>query len=68
MNQELEEGLRALAVPIRDRSGKVVAALNVSAHASRTSLETMRRDLLPPLLKAAARVEADLPARTRRGP
>ena len=67
VNQELEEGLRALAVPIRDRSGTVVAALNVSAHASRTSLEAMRRDLLPPLLKAAARVEADLPARTRRG-
>jgi IclR family pca regulon transcriptional regulator len=66
VNQELEEGLRALAVPIRDRSGAVVAALNVSAHASRTSLEAMRRDLLPPLLKAAARVEADLPARTRR--
>ena len=67
VNQELEEGLRALAAPIRDRSGKVVAALNVSAHASRTSLEAMRRDLLPPLLKTAARVEADLPARTRRG-
>ncbi|HEV7652974.1 MAG TPA: IclR family transcriptional regulator C-terminal domain-containing protein [Actinophytocola sp.] len=67
VNQELEEGLRAVAAPIHDRTGKVVAALNVSAHASRTSLETMRRDLLPPLLKAAARVEADLPAaRTRR--
>ncbi len=66
VNQELEEGLRALAVPIRDRSGTVVAALNVSAHASRTSLEAMRRDLLPPLLRAAASVSADLPARTRR--
>jgi IclR family transcriptional regulator, pca regulon regulatory protein len=67
VNQELEEGLRALAAPIRDRNGKVVAAMNVSAHASRTSLEAMRRDLLPPLLKAAAHVEADLPTRTRRG-
>ncbi|MPZ80201.1 MAG: helix-turn-helix domain-containing protein [Actinophytocola sp.] len=66
VNQELEEGLRALAVPIRDRTGKVVAALNVSAHASRTSLEAMRRDLLPPLLKAAARVEADLPGTRNR--
>jgi IclR family transcriptional regulator, pca regulon regulatory protein len=66
VNQELEEGLRAVAAPIHDRTGRVVAALNISAHASRTSLETMRRDLLPPLLKAAARVEADLPAsRTR---
>ncbi|MCT2588086.1 IclR family transcriptional regulator domain-containing protein [Actinophytocola gossypii] len=67
VNQELEEGLRALAVPVRDRSGAVVAAVNVSAHASRTSLEAMRRDLLPPLLRTAARVEADLPGtRARR--
>jgi IclR family transcriptional regulator, pca regulon regulatory protein len=59
VNQELEEGLRAVAAPIRDPDGTVVAALNISAHASRT-LESMRRDLLPPLLAAAARIEADL--------
>jgi IclR family pca regulon transcriptional regulator len=66
VNQELEDGLRAMAVPIRDRNGRVVAALNVSAHASRTSLETMRRDILPPLLKTAARIEADYPGRQPR--
>jgi IclR family transcriptional regulator, pca regulon regulatory protein len=38
----------------------VVAAVNVSAHASRVSLEAMRRVLLPPLLMAAVRIEADL--------
>lgn len=65
VNQELEDGLRAVAAPIRDRTGRVVAAVNVSAHASRTSLEVMRRDLLPPLLKTAARIEADLPRRHR---
>jgi IclR family pca regulon transcriptional regulator len=65
VNQELEEGLRALAAPIRDRSGRVVAAVNVSAHASRTSLESMRRDLLPPLLKTAVRIEADIPGSRR---
>jgi IclR family pca regulon transcriptional regulator len=65
VNQELEEGLRALAAPVRDRSGRVVAAVNVSAHASRTSLETMRRDLLPPLQKTAARIEADIPGSRR---
>jgi IclR family pca regulon transcriptional regulator len=59
VNQELEEGLRALAAPVRDQSGAVVAAVNVSAHATRT-LESMRRDLLPPLLAATARIEADL--------
>jgi IclR family transcriptional regulator, pca regulon regulatory protein len=62
VNQELEEGLRAVAAPIRDRSGHVVAAVNVSAHASRTSMETMKRELLPPLLNAAKRIEADLQA------
>jgi IclR family pca regulon transcriptional regulator len=65
VNQELEEGLRALAAPIRDRAGRVVAAVNVSAHASRTSLEAMRRDLLPPLLTTAARIEADIPESRR---
>jgi IclR family pca regulon transcriptional regulator len=62
VDQELEAGLRAVAAPIRDRAGRTVAAVNVSAHASRTSLESMRRDLVPPLLAAAARISADLPA------
>jgi IclR family transcriptional regulator, pca regulon regulatory protein len=60
VDQELEEGLRSVAAPIRDRTGRVVAAVNLSAHASRTSKDAMRRDLLPPLLAAAARIEADL--------
>jgi IclR family pca regulon transcriptional regulator len=62
VDQELEEGLRSIAVPIRERSGRVTAAINISSHASRTPVESARRDLLPPLLAAAARVEADLHA------
>ena len=60
VDQELEEGLRAVAAPVRDASAKVVAAINLSAHASRSSIESMRRDLLPPLLATAARIEADV--------
>jgi IclR family pca regulon transcriptional regulator len=60
VDQELEEGLRAVAAPLRDRAGRVVAAVNLSAHASRTSADRMRRDLVPPLLATAARIEADL--------
>ena len=59
VNQELEEGLRAVAAPVRDPEGRVVAAVNISTHATRT-LESMRRDLLPPLLATTARIEADL--------
>ena len=65
VDQELEEGLRAVAAPIRDRVGRVVASVNISAHASRNSLESMRRNLVPPLLAAAARISADLPVTSR---
>ena len=60
MDQELEEGLRSMAVPIHDGAGTVVAAMNVSAHASRGSSEAIRRELLPPLQAAATQLEADL--------
>ena len=60
VDQELEEGLRALAAPIRDSSGTVAAAINVSAHASRVSAEAMRAELLPGLLKTARQIETDL--------
>jgi IclR family transcriptional regulator, pca regulon regulatory protein len=63
VDQELEEGLRSVAAPIRDRGGRTVAAINVSAHAARWSVDAMRRTLLPPLLATAAAIEAELPAR-----
>jgi len=68
VDQELEEGLRSVAAPIHDRGDRVAAAVNLSAHASRTTLETMRRELLPPLLATAARIEADLRIAAQAGP
>jgi IclR family pca regulon transcriptional regulator len=60
VDQELEEGLRSVAAPIGDRSGHTIAAVNLSAHASRMSIEEGRRRLVPALLATAARIEADL--------
>jgi len=60
VDQELEHGLRSLAVPVRNRNGAVVAAVNVSSHISRVTREKARRELLPPLLRAAADIETDL--------
>jgi IclR family pca regulon transcriptional regulator len=68
VDQELEEGLRSVAVPIRDRGGAVVAAANLSAHASRMTIDTARRKLVPPLLATAERIEADLRVASRNGP
>jgi IclR family pca regulon transcriptional regulator len=66
VDQELEEGLRAIAAPVRDTAGRVIAAANVSAQANRSSIEDVRRDLLPALLEATARIEADLASVSRR--
>jgi IclR family pca regulon transcriptional regulator len=60
VDQELEDGLRSAAVPIRDASGEVVAALNLSVHASRAGMQALRRDYLPPALETAAAIEHDL--------
>ena len=60
VDQELEEGLRAIAVPIRGTGDTVTAAINVSAHASRVSMAAMRAELLPALQATASRIEADL--------
>src|SRR5690606_4084798 len=64
VDQELEEGLRSIAAPIRDRGGAVVAAANVSTHASRTTLQQARRTLLPALLSTVTKIEADLSSLT----
>jgi IclR family pca regulon transcriptional regulator len=60
VDQELEEGLRAIAAPIHGAGGAVTAAINLSAHASRVSMAAMRSDLLPALQETARRIEADL--------
>ncbi|MFF6779439.1 IclR family transcriptional regulator C-terminal domain-containing protein [Streptomyces sp. NPDC012510] len=60
VDQELEEGLRSVAAPVRDRNGEVVAGVNIPVHAGRNSVESVRRDLLPHLLATVARIEADL--------
>jgi len=57
---ELEEGLRSVAVPVRDLAGRVVAAVNVATHSSRRDLARGTDEALPALRATAARIEADL--------
>ncbi|KQX88361.1 IclR family transcriptional regulator C-terminal domain-containing protein [Streptomyces clavifer] len=57
---ELEEGLRSLAVPVRDVTGAPVAALNVAMHVSRRTVAACLREVLPELRAAAALIESDL--------
>lgn len=60
VDQELQDGLRSLAVGVRDRSGAVVAAVNTALHVGRDTVEETVDRLLPALRDTAARIEADL--------
>lgn len=62
VDQELEDGLRSLAVPIADPAGRPAAALNVSVHASRATLDMLRRTTLPLLVNTARLISEDLRA------
>jgi IclR family pca regulon transcriptional regulator len=53
IDQELEHGLRSMAVPIQSPGGKVLAALNIGAHAQRVSIQEMQTKFLPHLRAAA---------------
>ncbi len=64
VNQELEEGLISLAAPIVDRSGQMVAALNISGQANRTSARVMQDTMLEPLLEAARTISRRLDGTT----
>jgi IclR family pca regulon transcriptional regulator len=60
VDQELEQGVRSAAVPIRDANGRVLAALNVSVHATRMTMPVLRREVVPKLLRTASAIEVDL--------
>lgn len=63
VDQELEAGVRSIAVPIRDSSGRVVAAINTSAHAARVPMRSLEREFLPRIQEAARQIDSELAAR-----
>lgn len=63
IDQEMEDGLRSVAVPIRDTSGHVIAAMNVSVNSHRVSVRELREELLPQLREAANQIQLDFHGR-----
>jgi IclR family pca regulon transcriptional regulator len=60
VDEELERGLRAIAVPIIDHSGQSAAALNLSTHSTRTTRNEMRNRFLPNLRAVAQQISASV--------
>ena len=61
VEEELEVGLRSIAVPVRGASGVVHAALNVGAQATRVSTRQMEEEFLPVLRRGAQELSVLLP-------
>jgi IclR family transcriptional regulator, pca regulon regulatory protein len=58
-DEELAPGVRSVAVPVRDGTGTVRAAMNVTVHAAETTTERLLRDHLPLLLTTAGEISAE---------
>ena len=58
-DEELAPGVRSIAVPVRDGTGAVRAAMNVTVHAAETSRERLLPDHLPRLIHTAGDVSAE---------
>lgn len=56
VEQELELGLRSVAVPVRHRFGRVIAAINIGANSVRLQSRDMETKILPHLLNAAIKI------------
>jgi IclR family pca regulon transcriptional regulator len=59
-DQELEFGLRSIAVPILNKSQEIIASINVSTTVQNSTLESMVAMFLPELKITAQRISDDL--------
>lgn len=59
VDQELDSGLRSVAVPVFSGQGEVLGAINISTNASRVDMETLMGRYLPLLLEKADRIRAE---------
>jgi IclR family pca regulon transcriptional regulator len=60
VDEELERGLRSIAVPVVDRTGQAVAALNLSTHSTRTTRNELRERFLPSLRAIAGQISSSV--------
>jgi IclR family pca regulon transcriptional regulator len=58
-DEELAPGVRSVAAPVRDGTGRVRAAMNVTVHAAETSVDILVNQHLPRLLRAAGEISGD---------
>ena len=63
LDQELEDGVRSIAAPIHDKTGRTVAAINVGTQTGRVSMKHLSEEFLPLLIKTAAEISSAMSRR-----
>jgi IclR family pca regulon transcriptional regulator len=58
-DEQLSFGIRSIAAPVRDASGRTIAAVNVTVNAAETSIAVLKKDHLPLLLSTAGAISSD---------
>jgi IclR family pca regulon transcriptional regulator len=61
VDEEMERGLRGIAVPLLTRSGRLLGAIGATAHASRTTRNEMRSTILPRLKDCSGKISQLMP-------
>jgi IclR family pca regulon transcriptional regulator len=56
VDEELELGVRSIAAPLRDSAGRAIAAMNVSTHAGRTTVDELHEHFVPALVATAKEI------------
>ncbi|MFO7742902.1 MAG: IclR family transcriptional regulator [Anaerolineae bacterium] len=65
-DEELAPGLRAVAAPVRDHTGQIVAAINISVPSVRVSRQELEDQLAPMVMEASHQISSALGALVRR--
>jgi len=63
LDQELEDGVRSIAAPIRDKHGRTIAAINIGTQTGRTKMSQLKDDYLPRLVQAANHITSAMSKR-----
>ena len=58
-DEQLSFGIRSIAAPVHDASGRTIAAVNVTVNAAETSIAVLKKDHLPLLISTAASITSD---------
>ena len=61
-DREVDQALRSVAVPVRDRKGRCVAAISLTSHDASRSMEDVVAEFLPVLQGTAAKLTSEITA------